>query len=185
MTFRQKNLSVPKEAKWSRSANGQSWQTTIEFNSADPAQTGRTITTNTFFEQFRPASGKSQPLTAWKQLDTGGGQLNATWKITEREQNGEMYEIKAGARKTIKIITGTRFQWAAINTETGEFFGTGGGTYSFTDGRYTENIEFFSRDSSRIGMKLSFDGAVNENEWHHRGKSSKGDAIHEIWRKLD
>jgi hypothetical protein len=104
----------------------QSWQTTVEFNSADPTQIGKTITTNTFFEQFRPASGKIPPLTAWKQLDTGGGQLNATWKITESEQNGEMYEIKAGARKAIKMISGARFQWATINTETGEFFGAGG-----------------------------------------------------------
>ena len=123
--------------------------------------------------------------TSWKRVDEGGGALNATWRINGREQNGQMHEIARSARKTIKILTGTRFQWAAINTETGEFFGTGGGTYSFKDGRYTEQIEFFSRDSSRVGMQLSFEGEVKGDVWHHKGKSSKGDPIYETWKKED
>ena len=86
-----------------------------------------------------------------------------------------MNNIKRSARKTIKILTGERFQWAAINTATGEFFGTGGGTYTFKDGRYSEKIEFFSRDSSRVGITLDFEGKVEGVNWHHRGKSSKGD----------
>jgi hypothetical protein len=96
-----------------------------------------------------------------------------------------MNAIQKSARKTIKIMTGDRFQWAAINTATGEFFGTGGGTYTFKDGRYTEQIEFFSRDSSRVGMSLNFEGKVTDGDWHHRGKSSKGDPIYEIWSKED
>jgi len=71
----------------------------------------------------------------------------------------------------------------AINTETKEFFGTGGGTYTFKDGKYTENIEFFSRDSSRVGASLSFDGSVNNNVWTHTGFSSRGEPIHEEWTK--
>lgn len=65
-----------------------------------------------------------------------------------------MVSMRPGARKTIKILSGTRFQWAAINSETGEFFGTGGGNYTFKDGKYTENIEYFSRDASRVGASL-------------------------------
>lgn len=83
----------------------------------------------------------------------------------------------------MKILTGTRFQWVAINQETGEFFGSGGGTYTFDNGTYTEKIEFFSRDSSRIGAELSFKGSVNGNNWDHSGKSSKGDPIHEVWTR--
>jgi len=95
-----------------------------------------------------------------------------------------MNTITPGERKTIKILTGTRFQWAAINTGTGDFFGTGGGTYTFENGVYTEYIEFFSRDSTRVGRTLSFRGYVNNNQWNHSGKSSKGDSVHEIWTKL-
>lgn len=56
-----------------------------------------------------------------------------------------------------------------------------GGTYSAVKGIYTENITFFSRDNSRVGAELSFEFAVKNGDWHHSGKSSKGDPIYEIW----
>jgi hypothetical protein len=119
----------------------------------------------------------------WQQTDDGTGSLAGNWRITGRDQNGKMIEIKPAARKTIKLLSGRRFQWAAINTETGEFFGTGGGNYTFENGKYTEHIEFFSRDSSRVGMSLSFDGRVEGRNWYHSGKSSKGDPISEVWSR--
>ena len=94
-----------------------------------------------------------------------------------------MIPMKPGARKTIKILSATHFQWIAINTETGEFFGTGGGNYSFKDGKYTENIEFFSRDPNRVGASLSFNAELKEGDWHHSGLSSKGDKIYEVWSR--
>jgi hypothetical protein len=115
--------------------------------------------------------------------DNGTGPLAGNWRITGREQNGQMVEMKPTARKTIKLLSATRFQWAAINMDTGEFFGTGGGTYTFKDGIYTEQIEFFSRDSSRVGMSLSFNGKVDGRNWHHSGKSSRGEPIHEVWSR--
>ena len=119
----------------------------------------------------------------WERVDEGKDALSGNWKITGREQDGKMVAMRPGARKTIKILSGTRFQWAAINSETGEFFGTGGGNYTFKDGKYTENIEFFSRDASRVGASLSFDAALKEGKWHHSGLSSKGDKIYEIWER--
>jgi hypothetical protein len=119
----------------------------------------------------------------WKRIDEGKGGLSGNWRITSRDQNGQMVAMTPGARKTIKLLSDTRFQWAAINTETGEFFGTGGGKYTFKDGKYTEMIEFFSRDSSRVGMSLTFDATLTGNEWLHSGKSSKGDPVKEIWSR--
>jgi hypothetical protein len=119
----------------------------------------------------------------WKRLDDGTGALAGNWQITGRMQGDKMNVMKPGARKTIKILSGTRFQWAAINTETAEFSGTGGGKYSFQGGKYTEHIEFFSRDSSRVGASLVFDGAIENGKWIHRGLSSKGDKIHEEWSR--
>ena len=49
------------------------------------------------------------------------------------------------------------------------------------DGKYVENIEFFSKDGSRVGAVLPFDYQIVEGEWHHSGLSSKGDPIYEIW----
>jgi hypothetical protein len=94
-----------------------------------------------------------------------------------------MNTIVPGARKTIKILSASRFQWVALNSETGEFFGTGGGTYTFKDGKYIEQIEFFSRDASRVGASLSFTADLKDGDWHHAGLSSKGDRIYEIWSR--
>ena len=126
------------------------------------------------------ANGTSE---TYKRVDDSKSALAGHWLITGRMNNGSMQTITPGARRTIKLLTGTRFQWIAINIETKEFFGTGGGTYTFANGKYTENIEFFSRDSSRVGASLTFDGKVEGNNWHHSGLSSRGEPIHEIWTK--
>lgn len=119
----------------------------------------------------------------FSRIDNGSGPLAGNWRITGRMQNDKMSEIQRSDRKTLKLLSGTRFQWMAINPATKEFFGTGGGTYTFKDGKYTEYIEFFSRDSSRVGAVLAFDGKVEGDKWEHSGKSSKGDPIHEIWSR--
>lgn len=120
-------------------------------------------------------------ISEWTRTDNGTGELAGNWRITGRMSNGSMQQIQKGARKTLKLLSGTRFQWIAINPETKDFFGTGGGTYTFKDGKYTEHIEFFSRDNSRVGASLSFEGSVSGNVWTHKGLSSKGDPIHEEW----
>jgi hypothetical protein len=119
----------------------------------------------------------------WHRIDSGQpGELQGAWLMSGRIQNGKT-EVRdtAKPRKTMKILSGTRFQWIAYNTETKEFMGTGGGSYTTINGKYTENIEFFSRDNSRVGRSLEFDYRLIDGNWHHSGLSSKGDPIHEIW----
>ncbi len=120
--------------------------------------------------------------TKWTRVDAGKpGALNGAWLITGRERNGNMSTITPGVRKTMKILSGTRFQWIAYNTETRAFLGTGGGTYTTVNGKYTENIEFFSRDNTRVGASLGFNYELKDGKWHHKGMSSKGNPIYEIW----
>lgn len=156
---------------------------TIEFNTVDQAEVKSSYSydvkriENTL---LLPLEGNSKK---WIKVDEATESLAGNWRITGREQAGTMTPIKPAARKTIKILSGTRFQWIAINMETGEFFGTGGGHYTFKDGAYTEHIEFFSRDASRVGASLSFKAEINNGEWHHSGLSSKGEKIHEVWSR--
>ena len=117
----------------------------------------------------------------WKRISDDVNDLSGNWVITGRQRNGEMNRSTPGARRTIKILGGDRFQWVAFNSDTGEFFGTGGGSYTAENGKYVEEIEFFSRDDSRVGASLDFDYEVKDGEWHHSGKSSKGDPMYEIW----
>lgn len=118
----------------------------------------------------------------WTRIDDGSpGRLAGAWLITGRERDGKIQESTPGVRRTMKILSGTRFQWIAYNVQTREFLGTGGGTYVTKDGKYTENIEFFSRDPTRVGASLTFDFSVSDGHWMHKGLSSKGEPIHERW----
>jgi len=156
---------------------------TIEFNTLDRTEVKSSYSYDIKLKEntlMLPLEGNAKK---WQKVDEAIESLAGNWRITAREQSGTMTAIKPAARKTIKILSGTRFQWAAINMETGEFFGTGGGHYTYKDGAYTEHIEFFSRDASRVGASLSFKAEINNGEWHHSGLSSKGDKIHEVWSR--
>lgn len=122
-----------------------------------------------------------------KRIDDGApGALQGAWLMSGRIRDGEtQLRDTSRPRKTMKILSGTRFQWIAYNTETKQFMGTGGGTYTTADGEYTENIEFFSRDSSRVGASLSFRYSLVDGEWNHSGLSSKGNPIYEIWSVME
>lgn len=119
----------------------------------------------------------------FKRIDNGQpGALQGAWLMSGRVRDGEtQLRDTSTPRKTMKILSGTRFQWIAYNTETKQFMGTGGGTYTTNNGEYVENIEFFSRDDSRAGVSLKFNYELIDGNWHHSGLSSKGDPIHEIW----
>ena len=122
----------------------------------------------------------------WTRVDDlNPGRLGGAWEIIGRKRDGKMQDLtgrRTGPRKTMKILSGTRFQWIAFNTDTGQFSGTGGGTYTTDDdGLYIEKIEFFSRDATRAGKQLSFDYKKQNGDWIHKGYSSKGAPIHEVW----
>lgn len=155
----------------------------IEFHSQNPAvvNSSQSYNINLKKKSLEFNDLKFQKLTFAKE-----NALTGLWRITARaNEKGEMSEMKPGPRKTLKIMGGGYFQWFAINTQTREFSGTGGGRYTLVNGKYTEKIEFFSRDNNRVGAELSFDAAVNDKEWIHSGKSSKGDPIKEVWTKQD
>ena len=121
----------------------------------------------------------------FKRIDSGKpGKLQGAWLMSGRVRNGkkQLRDVNR-PRKTMKILSGTRFQWIAYNTETKQFMGTGGGTYTTINGEYKESIDFFSRDDSKAGIELKFDYDIIDNEWNHQGFSSKGDPLHEIWIK--
>lgn len=164
-------------------ASGGQLHANIEFDSKEMEAVGShkhfTATINGNLLTLDTGNG----IKEWTRVDDGKKALAGNWRITGRMREGKIEQMPLRARKTVKLLSGTRFQWMAINTETKEFSGTGGGTYTFKDGKYTEHIEFFSRDSSRVGASLTFDGSINNKVWTHKGLSSKGDPIHEEWTR--
>ncbi|MFT3750887.1 MAG: hypothetical protein QM768_21415 [Agriterribacter sp.] len=156
----------------------------VEFNSDDKTQVGKSQAYTYSIQDNTLITDGNGERTEWKRVDDGKSPLAGNWRITQRKQNDKIADIPLRPRRTLKLLTGTRFQWAAINIETGEFSGTGGGTYTFANGKYTEHIEFFSRDNSRVGTSLSFDGKVESGNWIHSGLSSTGQPMYEIWSRF-
>lgn len=110
--------------------------------------------------------------------------LNGKWLMAGRvTELGERRRDINRPRKTMKFLIDGYFQWIAFNTETFQFFGSGGGFYTAEKGIYTENIEFFSRNNNSVGKILPFKYEVQDSDWYHKGKSSKGKPMHEIWTK--
>ena len=155
-----------------------------EFNSADSNEVGKEKSFVVNFKGNKLLINENGSEKVYNRIDDGKAPLAGVWKISAREQEGKIVPIhQTGARKTLKMLSGNRFQWFAINPDTKQFSGTGGGTYTFTDGKHTENIEFFSRDNSRVGARLTFNGEIKDSQWHHSGLSSKGEKSYEIWSR--
>ncbi|HEY5919553.1 MAG TPA: membrane or secreted protein [Chryseolinea sp.] len=157
-----------------------------EFNTMKPELIGKELSNNIEIRDGNLIFKLKEGDEAWTRIDDGSpGKLAGAWVITGRVNDGQVRKMTPGARKTMKILSGTRFQWIAYNSETKEFFGTGAGHYTTENGKYVETIDVFSRDNSRAGMKLEFNFSLEDGEWHHNGLSSKGEPVNEIWTKRE
>ncbi|GAB3200907.1 hypothetical protein ABID22_003156 [Pontibacter aydingkolensis] len=171
------------------STNGRHFAT-YEFNNFDSTLVGKSVSgTSTMQNGKWQTTGLGKNGTATETLEKINEQatdspLAGTWRITSRERDGQMSTMQPSPRKTLKVLSDTRFQWIAFNSETGEFSGTGGGTYTADNGKYIEHIELFSRDASRVGMQLTFNYEVKDGKWHHTGQSSTGNKVNEVWERI-
>lgn len=169
------------------SLNGEDYSETLDFYTFKPEYVGNTTKFHINMADGRmviTADLDGQTLVEiWEKVGSGSNDLTNNWVFTGRQQDGEISRSTPGDRRTVKILTGGRFQWIAFNSGTKEFMGTGGGTYIADDGKYTETIEFFSRDDDRVGDSLNFTYRILDGEWHHSGLSSTGNPIYEIWTR--
>lgn len=154
------------------STNGGSWKLdgetmteTIEIDTKNTERVGTEVSFKVSIDGNN--MGIVGDATKWQRIDSGEpGKLQGAWLMSGRIRDGKTQSRDINRpRKTMKILSGTRFQWIAYNTETKQFMGTGGGTYTTIDGKYTEKIEFFSRDNSRTGASLEFDFSLVEGKW--------------------
>ena len=170
-------------------SNGGTWELMgdtmtekVEFDTNNPDRVGSEVTFKVkITETTMSIVGTDME---FQRIDDGlPGDFKGAWLMAGRVRDGKkQLRNTSGPRKTMKLLSGKRFQWIAYNTESKKFMGTGGGTYTTKNGVYSENIEFFSRDNSKSGIELEFEYEIIDNEWNHKGFSSKGDPLHEIWK---
>lgn len=151
------------------------------FNDNDSDKVGKTEKQLLRFEgeNFIDSQGR-----IWIKQPEIDNDLVGAWRIKGRLNDGKFTEINhTGGRMTLKMLTDGYFQWIAFDSDKKTFSGTGGGAYTFEDGIYEESIMFFSRDNSRVGATLRFNGKVKNKQWEHTGKTSVGKPLHEVWIK--
>lgn len=138
-----------------------------------------------FNSNFNKDSLKSvviENLDQWKKISKNTLALQGKWIMAGRVKGDqERRRDTDRPRKTIKILIDSYFQWIAFNTATFSFHGSGGGRYNLEKGTYTEKIDYFSRDNSKVGISLDFKFTQKGLDWHHKGFSSKEDPLYEIW----
>lgn len=157
----------------------------VQFAHPDTALFKKTIGFSFLADGSTARSNLAGSTETWNKLAVAENALDGNWRIREILRGTTMEPLPLRARRTLKLLAGGRFQWAAINTETGEFFGTGGGAYTFAPGKYTETLYFFSRDSNRVGATLQFKDSLQQGAWLHTGRSSKGDTLREVWMRAE
>jgi hypothetical protein len=155
----------------------------LEFNSAFSMDSVRTTTYSYSTAEDKLVLNEDKPivLTPVTQKDQ---RLDGAWLFATRgPDKGQERRGNDTPRKTLKYLQDGYFQWIAYNTETMQFSGTGGGRYEAIDGGYTEIIQYFSRDNSRVGAELDFKYELNGDDWHHTGTNSRGEPLFEIWAR--
>jgi len=97
--------------------NGNMMTEVVEFDTANSERVGNVIT----FEVTITNDKLSLPESDWhfSRIDDGEpGELNGAWLMSGRYRNGEKETRNTDRpRKTMKILSGTRFQWIAFDNE--------------------------------------------------------------------
>ena len=158
----------------------------IEWNNLDAQQVGKEVTTDITL------SGKKLSIIAskenWMKVDDGKtDDLTGAWVITGNYVNDKVTKRPSPfvPRRTMKVIAGGRFHWIAYNIEAKQFINAGGGAYTAKDGKYTEQIEFFTKTPESVGKSLAFQYSFVDGDWRHRGEKSTGGPLDECWTKRE
>ncbi|GGD48130.1 hypothetical protein [Muriicola marianensis] len=162
-------------------ADGTSLKVDLEFNSAYERDSVKTLSLAYEMDGDNLVLDEGRPITLTR-VPGLNQDLDGTWLFATRgPDTGQERRGDSNPRKTLKFLIDGHFQWIAYHTETMRFSGTGGGAYTARDGKYTENIEYFSRDNSRVGAVLEFNYERKGDDWHHTGNNSRGEPMYEIW----
>lgn len=158
----------------------------IEWNSKEPEQVGKEISTDAILAGNKLTV--TQTKETWNKVGDGKpDDLTGAWIITGNYTNDKVSKRPSPfyPRRTMKVLAGSRFHWIAYNVEAKQFINAGGGSYSAKDGKYTEQVEFFTKTPESVGKTLNFQYSFVNGDWRHKGEKSTGGPLDEYWSKRE
>ncbi|WP_332912974.1 lipocalin family protein [Algoriphagus boritolerans] len=103
---------------------------TLDFFTLNPLQVGTTTPFKIELDGSKlilsANTNNGMLVEIWEKISDARDDLTGNWVITGRKRDDQVSRSTPGARRTVKILSGGRFQWIAFNSETREFSGTGG-----------------------------------------------------------
>lgn len=128
--------------------------------------------------------------------------MEGSWRLIsyiDHEQGGTDWTSYSADIIYEKNITPTHFTWIKYTKSKDDMLGTGGGTYAYKRGVYTENIQFFfPPGSSILGQSIPFDVKLRDGKLYQTGYALETEfdpetgemvvvdsvKIEEIWEKI-
>lgn len=113
--------------------------------------------------------------------------LMGTWRIVSYKYGDEAkFTAWPKDQVMLKHMTATHFTWATYDAKTGKVSRMAGGTYSFKNNEYVENLQYGMGDdvTALIGKPQKFTDQVDGAQWHHSGLLSQGLKIEEKWERV-
>lgn len=155
---------------------------TLEWHSANPELVGQETALTARIDDKRLTVPEKKE--TWDRVrENQPNEITGAWVITGNYRDGRPSKRSSPfyPRRTMKVLGGGRFQWIAYNVDTHKFENTGGGTYTASNGKYTETIAFFTKTAESVGKRLQFEYSFVDGEWRHKGEKSTGGPMDEIW----
>ncbi len=111
--------------------------------------------------------------------------IEGTWVLIcfKNPQDSAFTYMKAPNRST-KMFTASHFSFAIYSIENKKFDMAGGGTYQLAGNTYTEQIEYFTLDSSWVGRRLEFTLQLHKDTLHQVRILRDGRKMEEYWKRI-
>jgi WD40 repeat protein len=124
-------------------------------------------------------------VTNGKQLSNPATHLG-TWQLVSFKYNdAENWSEAPKDQRRIRLVTETHFTWVNYETANGKAQTMAGGTYTFSEGKYIETIDFAGEGMTEyLGKKQAFTIRVEGDKWHQSGQLSDGTRIEEVWERV-
>jgi Domain of unknown function (DUF4488) len=113
-----------------------------------------------------------------------GSKLEGAWELVSYD-HGKFGRLPDGS-KQVKLVSSKHFVWVTYDADKKKALATGGGTYTFTDGLYTEHIDFMNAQGVNLtGTDQTFTMTLNADTLTQTGVLSTGDRLSETWKRID